>query len=417
MQFATLDEWLAWQETLHPTEIELGLDRVRQVWQRLSSSAFHCPVITVAGTNGKGSCVALLTAIYLQAGYRVGTYSSPHLWRYNERIMLDGQTVSDDMICDAFRAIEQVRHEVSLTYFEFGTLAALWLFQQQALDVIILEVGLGGRLDAVNIIDADVALITSIDLDHQAWLGDSREKIAVEKAGILRTGRAAVINDTDPPVTLLDTAQQLGARVHQTGRDYRWQRNNGQWTWQSTSAVRAGLPLPVLSGIHQLQNAAGVLMVVELLKNTLPVTQTQLREGLLSAKLAGRFQIEQGEYTLIYDVAHNPAAAQQLANTLQQYRQQQRVHAVFSVLRDKDLAGTVRPFCTQVSAWYIAPLHVPRAADVDQMHRTITSMCPDVTIKQAASIAEALKQAKSDARSGDIILVFGSFYTVAQAHP
>ncbi len=419
MQFATLDEWLAWQEQLHPNEIELGLDRVRHVWQRLSLPAFACPVITVAGTNGKGSSVALLSAIYRAAGYRVGSYTSPHLWRYNERIAIDGEPVNDELICAAFNAIEQVRNEISLTYFEFGTLAALWIFQQQALDVVILEVGLGGRLDAVNIIDADVALITSIDLEHQAWLGDTREKIALEKAGVMRAGRHAVINDPEPPVTLLAAAKTLAAKFHCLGQDYTWQREGGQWRWQSQSkqGSRNGLPLPALSGEHQLQNAAGVLMVAELLKDKLPVAQNQLREGLLTADLPGRFQIEQGEHTLIYDVAHNPAAALRLARAVQAYRRTQQVHIVFSVLRDKELGGVVQPFCTLAKSWYVAPLGVPRAADISQISHAIETCCLGADIRQTDSIPEALACARSKARSGDIILVFGSFYTVAQAHP
>ena len=417
MQFATLDEWLAWQEQLHPSEIELGLDRVREVWQRLSISPFTCPVITVAGTNGKGSSVAMLSAIYRAAGYQVGSYTSPHLWRYNERIAINGESASDELICAAFNAIEQVRNDISLTYFEFGTLAAFWIFQQQILDVVILEVGLGGRLDAVNVIDADVALITSIDLEHQAWLGDTREKIALEKAGVMRTGGYAVINDPEPPVTLIARAQSLAAQFYCIGRDYTWRRAGGQWRWQSEQSSRNGLPLPSLSGEHQLQNAAGVLMVIELLKDKLPIAQNQLREGLLSANLAGRFQIEQGEYTTIYDVAHNPAAALQLANAVQTFRQQQEVHVVFSVLRDKELWGVVQPFCALAKRWYIAPLAVPRAADIRHIANAIETYCEGADIKQTESISQALALAKSTARPGDIILVFGSFYTVAQAHP
>jgi len=416
MHFDTLEGWLAWQEQLHPSEIELGLDRVREVWNRLSDTTFACPVITVAGTNGKGSSVALLTAIYLQSGYRVGSYTSPHLWRYNERIALNGVPVTDDVICAAFAAIEQVREDVSLTYFEFGTLAALWIFQQQPLDVILLEVGLGGRLDAVNIIDADIALITSIDLEHQAWLGDTREDIAREKAGIMRPGQRVVINDPNSPATLLEQAINLSTSCSRINQDYSWRRENGQWCWQSGSGMRAGLPLPSISGEYQLQNAAGVLMVVEMLSDRLPVSQNQLREGLLTARVAGRFQIEQEEYTVIYDVAHNPAAASRLAEALSAYRHQRRVHIVFSVLRDKQIDGIVAPFCGLATSWFIAPLGVPRAAEPDEIMRVITGCCPDALVDRAESIIQAIFRAKASAEKDDIILVFGSFYTVAQAY-
>jgi dihydrofolate synthase/folylpolyglutamate synthase len=417
MQFAHLSEWLAWQETLHPTEIELGLERVRQVWHALSGKTFTCPVVTVAGTNGKGSSVATLSSIYQSAGYQVGSYTSPHLWRYNERIAINGIPVDDATICAAFAAIENVRHDVSLTYFEYGTLAALWIFQQHRLDVVILEVGLGGRLDAVNIIDADVALITSIDLEHQEWLGDTREKIALEKAGVMRTGRYVVINDSHPPATLIEYAQNLAAQAYCHGSSYTYQRDGGQWHWQSSRSIRSGLPLPAFPGAHQLQNAAGVLMVVELLKDRLPVAQNQLREGLLAASLPGRFQIVQGDQTIIYDVAHNPAAAVELARALQAYREQQSVHIVFSVLRDKDIAGVVRPFCFLTAHWYVAPLGVSRAADLRPMTDAIVAQCPTSTVHETATVAQALQQARDNASRGDIILVFGSFYTVAQAHP
>lgn len=414
MRFTTLDDWLSWQEQLHPREIDLGLERVHQVWQRLSKGAFNCPVISVAGTNGKGSSVAFLQAIYLAAGYRVGTYTSPHLWHYHERICVNGEPVADETICAAFAAIDQARDGISLTYFEFGTLAALWIFQQQSLDVVILEVGLGGRLDAVNIIDADVALITSIALDHQAWLGDTRERIALEKAGIMRGNRDAVVSDPTVPVCLIEKANELGTQLYLAGRDYRQHHENGQWRWQSDSITRAGLPIPALSGQQQRQNAAGVVMVLELLRDRLPITQAQLRDGLLSASLPGRFQIEQGDVTVIFDVAHNPAAAEMLAQTISDFKRDKPLHIVFSALKDKDLAGLVRPFCDLAINWYIAPLDALRAAEIDQIDAVLKSQCPQAVIHRHHHIQHSYLQAKAMAMPGDIILVFGSFYTVAQ---
>jgi len=415
MRFTTLDQWLSWQEQLHPSEIDLGLERVRQVWSRLSQNTFTCPVISVAGTNGKGSSVAFLQASYLAGGYRVGTYTSPHLWRYNERICLDGVPVSDTQLCMAFEAVDQARAKISLTYFEFGTLAALWIFAQQPLDVVILEVGLGGRLDAVNIIDADVALITSISLDHQAWLGDTVDKIAREKAGIMRSGGFAVISDPASPTSLLQAGQDLGARLYVAGREYQTQSANGQWRWQSGETTRAGLPVPALSGRHQIQNAAGVLMAIELLKARLPVSQAAVRAGLLSAELPGRFQITQGEVPVIYDVAHNPAAANALAQTLGEFKPGASLHIVFSALRDKDLAGIIKPFCAIASAWYVAPLAAQRAAPIEQIEASIKDQCPTPHIQRAPHISQSLLLAKANALPGEIILVYGSFYTVAQA--
>lgn len=415
MRFTTLDQWLNWQEQLHPSEIELGLERVRQVWLRLSQAAFTCPVISVAGTNGKGSSVAFLQASYLAGGYRVGTYTSPHLWRYNERICLDGEPVSDAQLCAAFEAVDQARAEISLTYFEFGTLAALWIFARQPLDVVILEVGLGGRLDAVNIVDADVALITAISLDHQAWLGDTVEHIAREKAGIMRRDGFAVISDPAPPTSLLQAGQDIGARLYVAGREYQTQSANGQWQWQSAGTTRAGLPMPALSGRHQIQNAAGVLMAMELLKERLPISQADLRAGLLSAALPGRFQISQGEVPVIFDVAHNPAAASSLAQTLGEFRPGASLHIVFSALRDKDLAGIVKPFCNMAGTWYVAPLAAQRAAPIKQIEVSIKTQCPSSHIQCSPHISQSLLQAKARAMPGEIILVYGSFYTVAQA--
>ena len=415
MRFDTLQEWLAWQEQLHPQDIELGLERVAQVWQSLGGQAFSCPVISVAGTNGKGSSIAMLQSIYMAAGYRVGSYTSPHLWQYQERIKINAVAIDEAELCQAFAKIDEARGEISLTYFEFGTLAALLLFQQAPLDIVLLEVGLGGRLDAVNIIDADVAIITSIDLDHQAWLGNTREAIAKEKAGILRADQASVIADPRCPELIEATAKALGNQCYVAERDYQFEVGQGQWRWQTEHRVRAGLPLPALAGAHQQQNAAGVLMALEILQTQLPVSQAQIREGLLSAELAGRFQVVPGEPTLIFDVAHNPAAAQQLAHSLAAYATDRRCVAVFGLLADKDIQGVVRPFCDLIAHWCVTELHTARAKPVEELEAGLLQACPSALVSKANSVKQALLQAQSLAKPDDIILVFGSFYTVTEA--
>lgn len=417
MRFQTLSDWLRWQEQLHPTSIDLGLSRVREVWRRMHADDFTCPVVTVGGTNGKGSCVAMLQAIYHEAGYAVGSYTSPHLWRYNERIRLSGEPVSDNDICEAFARIDAARDDVSLTYFEFGTLAALDIFKRQSLDVIILEVGLGGRLDAVNIIDADVALITSIDLDHVQWLGGDRDAIALEKAGILRGSNVGIVVDISPPATLINYADSIGNRLLRLGQDFSCRPEAGSWSWHSGTLHRVGLPQPALTGEHQLRNASGVIMAIETLQPRLPVTQAQLRQGLLSVRLPGRFHLIPGEVTHIYDVAHNPAAAQQLAVTLKSMRHASAVHAVFSALADKDIAGIIAPLCDLVAYWYVAPLSAERAASLEAIADAMHHVCPQAQTAQFSTLAQAYAAANQQAAAADIILVYGSFYTVAQTCP
>ena len=428
MRFHTLNDWLKWQETLHPEEIELGLQRVACVWEALSSGIFACPVVSVAGTNGKGSSIAMLQAMYLAAGYRVGAYTSPHLYHYNERICLDGEPVADELIIDAFQAIDNARlniePETSLTYFEFGTLAALTIFAQADLDVILLEVGLGGRLDAVNIIDADVALITSIDLDHQAWLGNTREEIAREKAGILRANKIAVISDADAPTVIEQQAKDINCTSYISGQDFSFELEQNQWRWQSDNKIKSGLPIPTLSGQQQCQNAAGVLMVAEALQSVLPVSQQAIRDGLLLASLPGRFeirQIAQEDVTLIFDVAHNPAAARSLAESISAYKGSSRILCLFSILGDKDVEGVVSPLIPHVSHWSVAPVTAARGmatADIEQVIRRElqqnSNVMDKIMVKSHRSTAEAFSFVKKAARPGDIILVYGSFYIVAE---
>ena len=413
MRFNTLSDWLSWQEQLHPETIELGLERVKQVWERLHSGSFDCPVITVAGTNGKGSSVAMLQAIYSAAGYQVGSYTSPHLLHYNERIRIDGEPVDDKTICASFERVDRARGNISLTYFEFGTLAALDIFRRTSPDVVILEVGLGGRLDAVNIIDADVALITSIALDHQQWLGHDRETIGNEKAGILRRDKPGVVSDPDVPSSIRKTAESIGAELHILGDAFTYKAGMQYWEWFYGDSVRSGLPIPALNGAHQIQNASGVLMVVELLSQRLPVSQSHLRDGLLNAHQAGRFSIIPGEPTVILDVAHNPAAVNQLLNTLGAYKRTGKIHAVFSCLADKDINLILKPACRVIHHWYLAELAVPRAAKIGQMTSVIDQFCPNVECKTYSAVKEAYLAAMTSAEKDDLVVVFGSFYTVA----
>ena len=429
MRFQTLHDWLDWQATLHPEEIELGLERVARVWQALQThldyEPFDCPVVTVAGTNGKGSSIAMLQAIYLAAGYRVATYTSPHLYRYNERICLDGKPVEDEVIMEAFERVNQARGDISLTYFEFGTLAALDIFARSKPDVVLLEVGLGGRLDAVNIVDSDVALITSIDLDHQSWLGDTREAIAREKAGILRANKACVVSDPTSPALIAEQAKRLGCTCFVAGRDYQFDSEQNQWRWQIDDKTRAALPMPALNGKQQLQNAAGVLMTIEHLQSILPVNQQASRQGLLTASSPGRFEIRQlqeGEISLILDVAHNPAAANALADSVNTYAGNRRILCLFSILDDKDAAAVVKPLIPYVSQWHLAPVSSARSMSIDNLAKVVqqqisvsqANLLSESQVYRHPTVQQAFVAVQKIAEPGDIILVYGSFYTVAE---
>ena len=412
----TLDDWLAWQTGLHSAEIELGLDRVRDVWIRLNSPPFRSKVITVAGTNGKGSTVAFLESMLLAAGYRTGCYTSPHLLRYNERIRLRGEEATDASICEAFERVEAARGNTPLTYFEFGTLAALDLFSRADLDVLVLEVGLGGRLDAVNIMDADVALISTVDLDHGAWLGTTREAVAVEKAGIMRPGRPAVFGGERPPSSLAREAARIGARLYVAGEDFSFKREGDEWQWQGGQHRRFGLPLPFLRGAHQLRNAAACLMVLDLLKAELPVDQQAVRTGLRGARLAGRFQVAGRDPALILDVAHNPEAAAALAENLKAMFCAGRTRAVFAVLADKDIRQVIEPLRALVDEWHLGELDTPRAAPVSKTAAVLeASGAEPGTLFRAPTVAAALKRARVASSADDRIVVFGSFFTVAAA--
>jgi len=425
MRFDNVADWLAYQESLNVKSIDLGLERVKIVYQHLRLSPNWRAVITVAGTNGKGSSVAMLASILTAAGYRVGSYTSPHLFRYNERIRVNGVDVADETLCEAFAQVEQARGDSALTYFEFGTLTALLIFAQVTLDVVILEVGLGGRLDAVNIIDPDVALITALDIDHMDWLGSDRETIAREKAGIMRPGKPMVNIDLDPPQSLKTAAQALGAKAYFIDHDFSARVNDGSsWWWQCAGGEPQLYSRPLLAGDFQLRNAAGVIMTLELLKSRLPVSSEAIEQGLKTASVPGRFQIIPGAPIHIFDVAHNAQAAKELARNLQnpvchgRRQSQGQTIAVFGILKDKAIAEVVRAMIHIVDFWYVGKLNADRAADVDYI---VTEMreagVPSDKISVYSDIENAYDAAKSGASAADRIVIFGSFYTVSGVLP
>jgi len=418
MRFNTVTQWLAWQETLNPREIELGLERVAQVYARLKQAPENPIVISVAGTNGKGSCVALLSAILTAAGYRVGAYTSPHLLHYNERIRINERDIDDASLCRAFQTVDEARADIPLTYFEFGTLAALQVFAEAGVEVMILEVGLGGRLDAVNIVDADVALISSIGIDHTDWLGPDRDSIAREKAGILRAGRPLVCGEEHTPEVIFQLADALGSPVDLVQRNFHWRRDNGEWSWQGREQLYDRLPLPSLSGEQQLQNAACVLAVLERLSSTLAVTESHIRSGLQQVRLAGRLQVIGRAPLQVVDVAHNPQAAEVLASQLpglikREQGSADKVHIVFSALADKDIASITAILAPVVDDWYITSLPVPRSAKLEHIRGVLQAL--GITALQAyESVSGAFRAALAGAGEQDCILVCGSFYTVAE---
>jgi len=432
MRFNTLQQWLSWQETLHCSEIELGLERIRTVYQRLYSVPFNIPVISIAGTNGKGSSVAMLASIYSQAGYRVGSYTSPHLLQYNERICINQQPVSDNAICDSFERIDKARladvsSHISLTYFEFGTLAAFDIFHQAEaageLDVVILEVGLGGRLDAVNLVDADIALITSIGLDHTDWLGDTRDVIGYEKAGIMRAGHPVVCSDPDLPQSIQAHADKLGAPLYKLGNEFQYEQGKLDWQWSGKDSIRSALPRPALIGEHQYQNAAGVLMVVELLSSQLPVSQAHVRQGLMEVGVTGRCQIIPGDQTVILDVAHNPDSVKSLAKTVQEMiksnlaeNKPTRVFALVGMMKDKALKESLQPMANLVKHWFIVKAPVERAAEPAELENIVHELNAESSVSKMDA-ATAFSQMQSQANKGDILIVFGSFYTVSAVLP
>ncbi len=415
MRYQTLDQWLRWQETLHPRLIDLGLDRVRQVMQGLHAENPPFTVITVGGTNGKGSSVALLESVFLSAGYQVGAYTSPHLLRYNERIRLNGHAVDDAQICQAFQRIDEARGDISLTYFEFGTLAALDIFYCTPLDVVVLEVGLGGRLDAVNIIDSDVALITAIDLDHTDWLGPDRESIAREKAGIMRSARPVICSDAEIPAAIYGEAERLSSELYCLGRDFSYEVRPEYWVWTDSHDGQHNLPFPALSGEHQLRNAAGVMMVLQCLAEKLPVPYQAVQQALTGMQVTGRQQILAGKTDWIFDVAHNAQSAEVLADLLLRRGCRGTTHAIVGILKDKDIAAVLRPMQKLVTHWHCVDLAVPRGAEAGQLQVVLEGLSVAGEISCYRCVSDAMQQVQGLAGEGDQVVVFGSFYTVAEA--
>lgn len=471
----TLQQWLLWQENLHPLEIDLGLDRVRQVIQILlsdyfdsGSQQFHFPfkIITIAGTNGKGSTVAMLESILFRAGYRVGSYTSPHLLQYNERIKINQQAVSDQLICQAFERIDKARGEVSLSYFEFGTLAAIDIFStdtsdknKQPCDVIILEVGLGGRLDAVNVLDADIALVTTVDIDHQDWLGSDRDSIALEKAGIYRKNKPALYGDVDMPQSLQKKVQQEHLEFYQFSYDYYFDTDTGYcsdpkkdcseqqtafWNWFPSPEHKnlnslTKLSMPQLEGNLQLKNASNVLMLLELMKESLPVSSSHINDGLLNINLMGRFQVFSDVPLIILDVAHNEQAAKNLKHSIQEFMVSpgnsdvkrsaaentaggKTLHVIIGMLKDKEVKKVLSLFSDIVSSWRIIELDSPRAmpaGNIKQLLQQLSSPAAanEKNINTFKHFSEAYKSFNEYNKSHPeaILLVFGSFLTITDA--
>jgi len=468
----TLPDWLTYLESLHPKTIALGLERVVQIKQRLNLQP-DFPIITVSGTNGKGSLCAMLESILHAAGYRVGCYTSPHLLYYNERVRINKQQAGDAELCASFAQIEQVRDDTPLTYFEFGTLAAMQCFISHRVDVAILEVGLGGRLDAVNVFDSDCAVVTSVDIDHTYYLGDTREQIAFEKAGIFRKDKVAICADSDVPLALRNHAQQVGAELWCIGQEFGFQlpspaggggsegegsgdvaytiavsqtlslalkeqlairlggqetpaeslvisrerergQNQQQWNYRSQVGARNALPFPALRGAFQLHNASAALAALDALKEKLPVSMEAVRRGLVEVRLAGRFQLVPGRPTLILDVAHNPHAARSLAQNLASLPPCPQTYAVFAMLKDKDMAGVAAALDAQIDTWLVAGIAAPRGATVGELAQVLRDSGVRGELLTFHDVGAALRYAYNAASENDRIAAFGSFYTVAE---
>lgn len=408
----TLDDWLRWQESLHLSAIDMGLDRVARVRDAMNLKP-ACPVIMVAGTNGKGSTCAMLSSMLRAAGYKVGAYTSPHILRYNERIAIDLKPAADERIIQSFEAIDAARGDTTLTYFEFGTLAAVHSFVAEKVDVIILEVGLGGRLDAVNIFEPDVSVVVSVDLDHQAILGDNREDIGFEKAGIYRAGKPAICVDAEPPKRLLEHAAAIGADLRLYGRDFGFTRMDNQWSFRHGEHARHALPIPALRGGYQMVNACGALAALDAIKDKLPVGIGAVKQGLVEVEWPGRFQVLPGRPAVVLDVGHNPHAVKAMTAALKQLPYAETRYAVFSMLADKDMAAVIELAKGEFDRWLVAGLDMPRG----QSGAAIAAALKQAGVSHVESydsVAQAWSAALSQAGDNDRIVVFGSFHTVAE---
>jgi dihydrofolate synthase/folylpolyglutamate synthase len=410
----SLDDWIAYISAQHPSTIALGLDRVRDVAKRMDLAPPPL-AITIGGTNGKGSTCAMLERILIEAGYRTGLYTSPHILAYNERVRVAGEDAADETLADAFDRVEKARGGTALTYFEFGTLGALAVFEEARIEAAILEVGLGGRLDAVNIVDADVAGVVSVDLDHQAFLGDNREAIGFEKAGIYRGGRPALFGDFDAPQRLVEHAQSIGADLQILGRDFRFERHEHHWDFIGRHGAKRALPMPALRGAWQLKNASVALAALDEVAARVPVSLGEVKRGLALARIEGRMQVLPGRPDIVLDVAHNPHAARSLASGLADMGFRENTLAVFAMLADKDIAGVIDAMRERIDRWYVAAAQAERAASAAGVAKILSDRGLAEATRTFATVANALETARRDAGPNDRIVVFGSFYTVAEA--
>jgi dihydrofolate synthase/folylpolyglutamate synthase len=407
-----LTDWLGYIESIHPSTIDLTLERTRIVIERLNLDVSF-PILTIGGTNGKGSTCSILESIYKEAGYKVACYTSPHFLHFNERIKIQAVAVSDDLICEAFSRIESAREGVTLTYFEYGTIAAMIIFSEAHVDVAILEVGLGGRLDAVNVFDADCAIVTTVDLDHMDYLGHTREAIGFEKAGIYRTEKIAICGDFDPPQSLIKHAEFIHADLKIIGKDFGYEAHHDSFDFLIDSSFVMNVPLPKLQGDFQLANATNALMAVKSMKDKLPLTEISIQKGITLTLLPGRFQEVKKMPSLIFDVAHNPQAARSLSHNLKTHAVPGKTIAVFSILKDKDIFGVIKVLNLDIDDWFIAEIQNERAASIETISNTIQKINPSAHIEAFKNIQEAYQFASKEATRNDRIIVFGSFFTVA----
>jgi dihydrofolate synthase/folylpolyglutamate synthase len=407
-----LTDWLGYIESIHPSTIDLTLERIKIVIERLNLD-ISFPILTVGGTNGKGSTCSILESIYREAGYKVACYTSPHFLNFNERIKIQTLAVSDEVICEAFSRIESAREDVTLTYFEYGTIAAMIIFSEAHVDVAILEVGLGGRLDAVNVFDADCAIVTTVDLDHMDYLGHTREAIGFEKAGIYRTEKTSICGDFDPPQSLIKHAELIHADLKIIGKDFGYEAHHDSFDFLIDSTFVMNLPLPKLQGDFQLANATNALMAVKAMEDKLPLTEISIQKGITLTLLPGRFQEVKKMPSLILDVAHNPQAARSLSHNLKTHVVPGKTIAVFSILKDKDIFGVINELNLDIDDWFIAEIQNERAASIENISNTIQKINPSAHIETFKNIQEAYQFASKEVTRNDRIIVFGSFFTVA----
>ncbi|MGV0005805.1 MAG: bifunctional tetrahydrofolate synthase/dihydrofolate synthase [Candidatus Porifericomitaceae bacterium WSBS_2022_MAG_OTU9] len=413
----SLEQWLHWQQQLHLKQMELGLERCRQVAGRMGLLPLPFPVISVAGTNGKGSSVAMCESILHAAGYKVGAYTSPHLVQYNERVRLQCQPVSDEMFCEAFSRVEHARADASLTFFEFGTLAALHILRANQIDIAVLEVGLGGRLDAVNVVAADLALITSIDCDHEQWLGREREAIALEKGGIMRSGKLAVYADINPVDSLPRMARQIGAKLAVYGTDFDCSHNGQEWQWQGGGRTRSALPLPHPYSRCQLYNASGVLQALDFMAGNIKVTDEAINKGLADSYIPCRFTVVPGNPEIVLDVAHNPQAVAELVASISVMPQcKGKTHVLLGILKDKDIDKILRSMMPLADSWHCVSIEQQRGLSAGELAARLEQLGAEGEVQCHPNVAVALAALQQKCESGDRVVITGSFMVVGPAY-